>query len=70
MEKRLVELSGWLIEKAHVERRNAKGNGRVNQMTSSSQRDPPRRGYTVAVEEEGGSWRVLLSRFLAGVPRD
>lgn len=39
-------------------------------MTSSRQRDPPRRGYTVAVEEVGGSWRVPLSRFLAGVPRD
>ena len=39
-------------------------------MTSSRQRDPPRRGYTVAVEEIGGSWRVPLSRFLAGVPRD
>lgn len=65
---RLVDFStdhrGWM------ERENVETNTSIKWPVADRERDPPRRGYTVAVEEVGGSWRVPLSRFLAGVPRD
>lgn len=53
-----------------MERENVETNTSIKWPVADRERDPPRRGYTVAVEEVGGSWRVPLSRFLAGVPRD
>lgn len=66
---------GWSIFQAianrgWMERENVETNASIKWPVADRERDPPRRGYTVAVEEVGGSWRVPLSRFLAGVPRD